>query len=49
MFDGGPTQCKTASQFPQTSLINPLKLRIFLYEIPAVILETLIVKISLKS
>ena len=36
-------QCLTTSQFPQTFLTNPSKLRIYRCKIPTVITETLIV------
>ena len=40
---GELTQCLTSSQFPQTFLTSPSKLRIDLCKIPTVISETLIV------
>ena len=35
--------CLTLNQFPQTFLTNPSKLRIYLWKIPTMIAETLIV------
>ena len=37
------TQCLTLSQFPQTFLTNPSKLRTYLCKIPTTITKTLIV------
>ena len=39
----GVSQCLTLSQFPQTFLTNPSKLRIYMCKMPTVITETLIV------
>ena len=42
MFEGTDTGYAIVSQFPQTFLTNPSKLRIYLCEIPTVITETVI-------
>ena len=43
------THCLTLSQFPQTFLTNPSKLRIYPCKIPTVITESLIVYTWLKQ
>ena len=44
MFKGTDySRCETLNQFPQTFLINPSKHRIYLWKIPTVITETLMV------
>ena len=49
MFEGTDSVFNTYSQFPQTFLTNPSKLRIYLCKIRTVITEILIVLTSLKQ